>query len=131
MTRPWRNPAVESDDLYPGLVVHDARVTGSITAGPSRLPLWCFIAAAIHQGWEEVEDGYSPSEFGFTADDLSGFLYNLLELRGEFGRLLLVLADAERCERQRGGRIAWWTTKKHRKRVADQLRRCLAVLEDD
>ena len=129
---PWRYPDEESVDLYPGLVVCDGRVSGSITVGRSRLPLWAFIGSAISDGWDAVEAGYSPTEhYGFTEQDLAGFLYDLLEQRGEFGRLLLVLADAERCERTRGGfGKAWWETKRHRKRVADQLRRCLAALEE-
>lgn len=125
---PWRHPAVESDNLYPGLVVHDGRVTGSITVGKSRLPLWAFITWAVGN-WDEIESGYAPTEnYGFTEKDLSSFLYNLMELRGEFGRLLLVLADAERCEHNTSDK-AWWQTKRHRKRVADQMRRCLAVLD--
>lgn len=121
---PWRRPAEESAGLYPGLVVHDARVSGSITAGASRLPLWCITPTAIHSGWDDVEAGWSPTATcGYTAVDLAQFLHDLLGLRGEFGRLLLVLADAERCKAK------WWRTKRHRKRVGDQLHRCLDVLE--
>jgi len=54
------------------------------------------------------------------------FLYDLLEARGEFARLLLVIADAERRERVS---TPWWETKLHRKRIAAQLRRCLAIVE--
>lgn len=97
----WRDPAEETED-YPNLVVHDGRVTGSITTGRSRLPLWAIIYTAIHQGWDEVEAGWSPTEhYGYTAQDLADFLYYLLEARAEFGRLLLVLANAERLERER------------------------------
>lgn len=129
---PWRKPAEESTDLYPGLAVWDKRVSGSITVGPSRLPLWAFIYAAIVDGWDEVEKGYSPGEhYGWSEVEMGRFLTDLLECRGEFGRLLLVLADAERSERRRGARgKAWWQTKRHRKRVADQLRRCLTVVEE-
>ena len=131
MSGPWRKPPEETVDLYPGLTVCDNRVSGSITVDRSRLPLWAFITTAIHGDWTRVEDGWSPTEnYGFTADDLSRFLHCLLEQRGEFGRLLLVLADAERCEQKRGGwEKSWWQTKRHRKRVGDQLRRCMAVLE--
>jgi hypothetical protein len=112
-------------------VVHDGRVSGSITVGASRLPLWALASTAITHGWDEVESGWEPTErYGYTADDLADFLTDLLEARGEFGRLLLVLADAERCERQRGAWRPWWGTKRHRRRVADQLRRCLASLEE-
>lgn len=67
-----------------------------------------------------------------TADDLGQFLSDVLQLRGEFGRLLLVLADAERRDRTHGDgfrRKAWWERRKRRKAVAEQLRRCLAVVE--
>jgi hypothetical protein len=47
----WREPSEESVDLYPGLVVHDGRVSGSITTGRSRLPLWAFMFVAIRDGW--------------------------------------------------------------------------------
>lgn len=105
MSTPWRNPAEESLGLYPGLVVDDGRQSGSITVGQSRLPLWSFIGTALALGWEEVERGWSPTEhYGFTEDDLSGFLHHLLNVRGEFGRLLLVLANAERLEDDRSDR---------------------------
>ena len=153
MTGPWRNPDEESVDLYPGLVVHDGRVTGSITIGQSRLPVWAIIGSAITEGWDTVEWGWSPGEhYGFTDKDLADFLYNLLECRGEFGRLLLILADAERRESDRRHDVlephgplvnvtpgdpdavelppSWWEDDELSKPVIDQLRRCLAVLED-
>lgn len=127
---PWREPAEESVDLYPKLVVWDDRVTGSITLGRSRLPLWAFVPMIPGHGWSEAEHSYDLAGYDYTPDDLAHFLGDLLECRGEFGRLLLVLADAERCERRRQMRgEPWWRTKRHRKRVADQLRRCLAVVE--
>lgn len=96
----WREPAEETDDIFDGLVVHDGRVTGSITIGHSRLPLWAIIGPLIHGGWEEVlEDwDYIEEDYEFTSNDLFRFLYNLMEMRGEFGRLLLTLAAAERNE---------------------------------
>jgi hypothetical protein len=130
----WRTPDEESIDLYPGLVVHDGRVSGSITTGQSRLPLWAFAWVAIARGWDEVELGWEPSRYSWTAEKMGEFIHDLLEMRGEFARLLLVMADAERCERKRGERPmgpAWWDTKKHRERVAGQLRRCLETLEDN
>jgi hypothetical protein len=120
----WREPAEESHDLYPGLCIHDNRVSGSITVGRSRLPLWALIADAICDGWEQVEAGYSPSDYGFGARDLAMFLHDLLQMRGEFGRLLLVLADAVRAEDEAG----WWECEDRRRVVADQLRRCLDAL---
>lgn len=133
MTRgPWRHPGEESLNLYPGLCVDDGRVSGSITVDASRLPLWCFIGTALEGGWDQVEAGWSPTEhYGYTQDDLADFLHDLLELRGEYGRLLLVLADAERSDRRGRCRGPWWETAKHRRRVARQMRRCLATLEDN
>src|SRR5947199_308825 len=56
----WRNPAVESTDIYPGLVVQDDRVGGSITIRSSRLPLWTLIGTAIREGWDEVQERWAP-----------------------------------------------------------------------
>lgn len=126
---PWREPSEESVDLYPGFTVWDSRVTGSITAGQSRLPLWAFAWVAVVQGWDEVEYGWSPSEYGITAEKFGGFLNDLFQQRGEFGRLVLLLADVERWERQPRRRSAWWQNRRQRKRVAEQLRRCLAIVE--
>lgn len=152
---PWREPREESVDLYPNLVVCDGRVSGSITVGRSRLPLWAFVPTAIMDGWDTVEAGWSPAErYGFKEGDLAAFLTNLLEMRGEFGRLLLVLADVERLEDEReddfyqehapgetviditdgtvhGAPIpgAWWDQADLRQRVVDQLRRCLDALD--
>ena len=127
MSGPWREPPEESEGPYPGLVVCDNRVSGSITTGRSRLPLWAFIWPAVVAGWHEAEHGWSPSEYGWTADKMGEFLYHLLEARGEFGRLLLVLAEAERTESDMGD--PWWQDDAMRERVVEQLRRCLAVLE--
>lgn len=131
-----RRPGEESLDLYPGLVVSDgehSRVTGSITIGRTRLPLWAVIGEVIRQGWHAAEEDYYPDEptpqyHDFNSEAAAQFFYNLLEHRGEFGRLVLLLADVER--RDRGGRHpCWYETKRQRKRLGDQLRRCLAILE--
>ena len=128
MGSPWRRPAADTED-YPGLVVSDDRVTGSITTGHSRLPLWCFVTTAICEGWPAVERGWEPSQYDFDAEALALFLYHLLEQRGEFGRLLCVLADEERKEQNRHRTRAWWEQPTSRKRVAKALRRCLDALE--
>jgi len=150
---PWREPAEETVGLYPGLVVHDARKTGSITAGSSRLPLWAFAGVAITHGWDEAEDGWSPSDYGVGRYELARFIVDLLEMRGEFARLLLVLANAERAETERADRYfvelgspdgvnditpgtelgdnmppAWWADPDLARPVLDQLERCLACL---
>ena len=124
----WREPTEESIDVYPGLVVHDGRVSGSITLGRSRLPIWAFIGRLAQDGWQVTDDW--DDLYGWDAEKMDALLYEIFELRGEFARLVLMLADAERCDRGRSFGAAWWETKRHRKRVADQLRRCLAVLED-
>lgn len=122
---PWRHPAEESH-LYPGLCLSDNRVSGSITVGCTRLPLWAISSTAIRDGWDAVEAGWSPSTCGYSEQAFADFVNDLLEQRGEFGRLLLVLADAERTDT---GSRPWWTTKKHRQRVGDQLARCMAALD--
>ena len=99
----WRHPDKETIDIYPGLTVHDGRCSGSITAGQSRLPLWAFCWPAIVHGWEEAESGWTPSDYGMDAESFAWFVSDLLEARGEFARLLCVLADAERAERHRQG----------------------------
>lgn len=130
----WRQPAAESHD-YPGLCVHDGRVTGSITTGCSRLPLWCFITTALGgEGWQAVEDNWGPGKhYGWDAGRVGMFLYYLLEQRGEFGRLLCVLADVERrSQRSRHDEAqipVWWRIKTNRRRVLAVLKRCVALLE--
>jgi hypothetical protein len=148
----WREPNAETED-YPGLVVHDGRVSGSITTGRSRLPLWAFVYTAVVDGWDEVERGWDPSEFGWTAESLAMFLSDVLEVRGEFARLICILADVERNDGLReeaafagkGGVVQvklrdddppdavempppWWAQPEDRDRVRAQLQRCLDVL---
>lgn len=126
----WREPD-EQSNLYPGLMVHDGVQTGSICLRDTRMPLWSFVADVVHSGYEKGAGDYGVGPSKWDTEKMSLFLYCLLEMRGEFGRLLLVLADAERSEQARGlrGDVPWWRTKKHKKRVADQLRRCLEALE--
>lgn len=92
----WRSPAEETED-YPGLIVHDGRQTGSITFGRSRLPLWAIIGELIRgDGWAGVETGWEPSQYGWDEEGFAEFLAHLLNMRGEFARLLCVLANEER-----------------------------------
>jgi hypothetical protein len=128
---PWREPREETVGLYPGLVVYDARLGGAITVGRSRLPVSAILSTYFRGGWDAVVAGWPEvtDEYGFTENDLYQFFRCLTGLRGEYGRLLLVLAEAERCEAARSDLTSWWETKRHRKRVADQLRRCLEVVE--
>ncbi len=117
----WRKPHAEGVDLYPGLTVHDGRVSGSITAGQTRLPLWCFAYTAIVDGWSQVEGSWHPSKYGWDAARFGTFLSDLLEPRGEFGRLLCVLADAER--RDRAATLEWMhqAAEPRRKKRVDPL----------
>lgn len=119
-----RSPGEESLDCYPGLVVSDgehSRVSGSITIGPRRLPIWCFISQVISEGWKASED-YGPNMDG---DQAAEFFYHLMQHRGEFGRLILILADVERCSTMHWD---WTETRKHTERLADQLEKCLKLL---
>lgn len=133
---PWRQPAQESTGLYPGLVVHDGRVSGSITVGRSRLPLWALVSTLVEHGWEQVVDTWPQieSEQEFTARALTDFLYFLLDGRGEIARLLLELAAAEREEAQRAERdgttMPWWQDPARRGQVRAQLQRCLDALAE-
>jgi len=147
----WRTPGEESIDVYPGLTIHDGRVSGSITIGRTRLPLWAVLADAVKGDWADVELGYGPT--GWSELEFLGFLSNLLNIRGEFARLLCILADVERIEDERVDEVlshhegivdvtpgaagaveipcAWWVDEELKTRVADQLRRCLATLESE
>jgi hypothetical protein len=124
---PWRTPG-EFDKLYPGLSINDNRVSGSIVVGRTRLPVWAFIFEVIRDGYDSAIKDYSADEYGLSAEDCAAFIANLMQCRGEFGRLLLILADVERRER---GNKAWWEKRRDRQRVATALRRCLAVVEDE
>jgi hypothetical protein len=134
----WREPAEESRECYPGLVVADNRVSGSITLGPSRMPIWATIPDLVDAGFDEIAEIWDMADFNWDKQQMSAFLSNLLEMRGEFARLLLVLADAERDETERdevayeAGRQAddtpWWHHEPSRQRVREQLQRCLDTL---
>lgn len=124
-----RNPGEESLDCYPGLVVSDgeySRACASITIGPTRIPIWASIGGVIRRGWSYAEEDYGP--VNMSADQAAQFFYNLLNQRGEFGRLILLLADVERCSTMRWD---WTETRKHTDRLADQLERCLKLLRPD
>lgn len=116
----WRDPAERTED-YPGLVVWDARVSGSVTLGDTRLPVWA-------PSYMSNVEAYSvtPAEAEEYEERLTLFLHDLLEQRGEFARLLCVLADVER--KSRPGMKGWWDVKRSRRRVVDQLYRCLDSL---
>lgn len=120
-----RVESAETED-YPGLVVCDGRVTGSITDGHSRLPLWAYMYTLAQSGWDDVADDWPPHEL--DADKLGRFLHNLLDHRGEFARLICVMADVER---RSNWHRPWWKTKTQRTRMIKQLERCLDVLREE
>lgn len=153
-TDPWQRPDYMGDDIYPGFDCWDKKQTGSICFDKTRVPVWAIVADLTSGGWESVADNYDLTD---TEGDVTQFLYNLLEARGEFGRLLLTLAAAEAAEGDRrdavlheatggeGGLVnitpgdpeavqlppAWWETADLAAPVIDQLRRCLDVLDPD
>lgn len=124
----WREPPTETTD-YPGLTVNDARVNGSINIRDSRLSLWAIVGTAVTLGWGEVEQQWSPSRYDYAAHELAMFLGCLLEQRGEFARLLCVLADVERRQERSWTGPPWWERKTSRRRVLRALRACVAALE--
>ena len=119
----WRRKGTQTNG-FPKLMVDDDVVTGSINVRNTRLPLWAIITTAINEGWEQVERGWAPEKhYNYSKQDLGHFLYCLLEQRGEFGRLLLLLAKVERLE-------CWWESTNARRQVAKQLQDCLDALND-
>ena len=121
-----RQPPEDTDDIYPGLTVCDNRVTGSINAGRTRLPLWAFVGTVVRESWDEADESFEiESVTGLTSRDLSEFLYNLLQMRGEFGRLVLLMAEVYRT-----GADDWYEDAALRERMQAQLRRCLEALRD-
>ena len=80
---PWRVGTGALTEDYPGLWVGDgaeSRVTGSITDGHSRLPLWAYMYTLARAGWDEVAADYPPHEM--DAEKLGRFLHSLLNQRG-------------------------------------------------
>lgn len=127
-----RQPAEETVDLYPGLCVDDDRVSGSITVGCSRLPLWAFVGMMVTDGWETVvsEEGwpYLEDGYGWTRQMMSDFLYYAMQSRGEFGRLMLLMAEMNRTGEAKNA--PWIAEANNRERMKEQLQRCLNALED-
>lgn len=126
-----RIPPEETTDLYPGLCVHDGRVGGSITVSRSRLSLSTVVLFALEYGWDSVMQiwGNIETEYGWAKADLTNFLRDLTEPRGEFGRLLLILAEVERQASSRDEEPSWYEHPDLRGRVREQLARCIDVLD--
>jgi hypothetical protein len=118
---------------YPGFVVHNGRVSGSITLGPTRLPLWCLIQTMVDEGYASAEESWPcVSEYG-SAEKIGYFLYDLLEQRRDFARLLCVLANVERREREARSRDphqpAWYADSESVNRVRAALQDGLRELD--
>jgi len=110
-------------------LVHDGRVTGSITLGQSRLPVWALMADLCGRGWPAVERNWPQVlEYRWTADRFAAFLCDLTESRGEFARLLLALAAVQRREQAKEYYHPRWVNNRDRKALREQLQRCLAAL---
>lgn len=121
----------ETTGLYPGLVVWEERVGGSITIGRTRLPMWAVLADLVADGWDTVDAEYLDSRHGFDERDMTGFLCSLLELRNNFGRLILILADVERITGKRlelADTHHWTEDPTLRARVVAALEVCLDEL---
>ena len=119
----WRRKGTRSKG-FPKLMVDDNVQSGSINVRNTRLPLWAIITTAITEGWEQVERGWeSENHYNYSRHDLAHFLYCLLEQRGEFGRLLMLLAKVERLE-------CWWENTNARRRVIKQLQNCMDALNE-
>ena len=124
-SRIWREPPEESVDIYPGLVVRDNRVSGSITIRQSRLPLWTLIGTAIQEDWTSVQEGWNVADYNYSAEELADFLYHLLESRGEFARLILELANAHKQN------DFWWIEEEICEKVGVRLQNCLDSLREN
>jgi hypothetical protein len=129
---------LEETEDYPRFIVCDGRVSGSITMGRSRLPVWAIVGALTSAGWREVEEDFLPERDSPlashypTRQETGSFLYHLLEQRGEFGRLLCVLADEDRRDNaRREGRSRWWMEMPRRRaRVRAALQRCIDEIDE-
>ena len=123
--RIWRKLPEESVDIYPGLVVQDNRVSGSITVRQTRLPLWTLIGTAVREDWQSVQESWNVADYDYTAEELADFLYHLLESRGEFARLLLEIANAHKQDN------FWWIDEELCNKVRAQMKICLDSLEEN
>lgn len=128
----------EETEDYPGVVVHDGRVSGSITLGPTRLAFWAITTALCDGGWAEVQDDYLPepgapgAELYPDREQAAAFLHHLLQQRREFGRLLCVLADEDRRDDDRydRGDDRWWMQMPRRRaRVRAALQACIDEID--
>jgi hypothetical protein len=118
-------PAVRDKrgEHYPGLVVMDGRVSSSITLGQSRLPIWCI----PHRGFNIEWHTGSPTAYGVSDDDLARFVFRLLEARGNWGRLLCIIADEERASEHVP--FLYCVSPRAKKRLRAALQACIEELD--
>lgn len=108
---------------YPGLVVMDGRVSGSITLGQSRLPIWCI----PNHGFSIEEHTGEQTAYGVTDQDLANFTYRLLDARGSWARLLCTIADEERASQH----VPYirFVSPRAKKRLRGALQACIDELD--
>jgi hypothetical protein len=134
---PWRvdPPVSPGTEDYPGLVVGEGHRRGSIRTKDRGLELWCWAFDAIVNGFDGADRDYDT---GTTVEEFAGFVTHLLNQRGEFGRLVCVLADVERDDSERFADEgddpdlrAWWEVPEQRARVRAALLECVAALDEE
>jgi hypothetical protein len=126
------DPEFTVTEDYPGFVIHNGRVTGSITLGHSRMPLWAPISTMIHAGYQAAVESWPSLPKEGSAKAIGLFLQDLFQQRQEFGRLLCVLADVERREREtrrKGSRQPWFAHTENVERARATLHNCLQHLD--
>lgn len=146
---PWQQPGYKGDDIYPGFGCDDGMRAGGINIGNTRQLVHDLIGSILEGGWDEAETDYGTQTC--TDREYGRFLHDLLDMRGEFGRLLLLLAAAVRiavikddakvnahwaeahpgaqmCDCMAIDHLAWWEDPEVYGPVVEQLRRCLNVL---
>ena len=121
---PWRVERIGTKD-YPGLSVHDGMSAGSIRM-EGAAALWAITATVLKFDWGFLSKSWGDPEM--TEDEFRSFIHNLMQQRGEFGRLVCVLADVER--RSHANKV-WWQTKTQRRRMIAQLQRCIDALQEE
>lgn len=149
---PWQRPGYRGDDIYPPFACDDGMRAGGVNIGNTRQLVHDLLWSVVGGGWERAVSDYG--EQCCTADDYARFLHDLLDVRGEFGRLLLTFAAAEKaeadkdeaavskhfaevhpneevCDCETGVYRSWWEDPELSEPVVAQLRRCLDVLTDD
>jgi hypothetical protein len=85
---------------YPDLGGSQRSSVGVDYLWPLSPAIWCVINEMIDAGYTAALESYPDLINRATADEIGWFLHDVLENRKDFGRLLCVLADVERQERE-------------------------------